>query len=158
MYVECVSRGSLQLFTPGWWLEGPSWHVLEAAFPAVVYRLGGRRDQCPPRSVLGWSLGRWKTVHSVLLEDQTWTQSLSPEIAPSSRDPWNSAGSPQGWRAWAATLGSFLIGSEMEMGPGTGSSEHMLWHWARDNVGPRQGVLQTQPSLKSQIPSKLEIS
>lgn len=51
-----------------------------------------------------------------------------------------------------------LIGSEMEMGTLTGSSEYMLWNWARDNVGPRQGVLQSQPSLKSQIPSKLEIS
>ena len=107
-------------------------------------------DQCPPRRVSGPSLGRWEKVHNVLLEDQTWTWSLSPEIAPYSRDPWNSAGSSRGLERLRRPLPeASSLALKWTMGNNTGSSEHTLWNWGRDNMGPRQGVLQTQPSLKS---------
>ena len=58
MSVGCVSRGSLQFSSPGRLSEG----VAEAAFPAVVCRLGGRRGSVPSQE--GFRTKSWQVRES----------------------------------------------------------------------------------------------
>lgn len=115
--------------------------------------------QCPPRRAAGRSLGRWRKVHSVLLEDQTWTQSLGPEIAPRPRDPWNPAGSCQGRVSPSRPLlESSLQALKQKGGPKTGFSEHSALQLGQRQAGTwtKSSPKSAQPK-KSLIPSQLEI-
>lgn len=82
-------------FAPGWWLEGPCLMCSRSCIPSCCLPPWRKGDRCPPKRTAGWSFGRREKVHSVLLEDQTWTPSLSSKIATCPRDPWNFAGSLQ---------------------------------------------------------------
>lgn len=152
MPVRDISRSSLRFFVPGWWLEGTSWQLLELHSQLLFDSLEeGGRNQCPPRRVVGWNLGRCRKVHSVLLEGQTWTWSLGPEIAHRPRDPWNSAGSSQGGESPSKPLlETSLQTLKWKMRPKTGSS-NTSWTWARSS--PKSAQLD-----KSLIPSQLDIS
>lgn len=159
MSVWCISRGSLQFFAPGWWWEGPFLMCSRSYIPSCCLPPWRKGDQCPPKRIVGWSFGRWKKVHSVLLEDQTWTPSLSSKIALCPRDPWNFAGSLQEGESPAGhcpTLPHRLWNGRW--GLGHAALNTMLWKWGRQPGTWKRDSLNSAQLEKSLIPSQLETS
>ena len=144
-------------FTPGWWLEAPSWHLQKLHSQFLFGSL--EEEQCPPRRVARWGRLRCSKVHSVLLEGQIHIQSLGPEIAPRSRDPLESWSVNSGGESLSRLLLELSLQAlKWKMRPKTGSFNTELcigadasWTWARSSPKPAQ----LENSL---IPSQLENS
>jgi hypothetical protein len=100
MFIRGVSRVSLWLFAPGWWLEGPSWQ-LQKLRSQLLFGSWGKwgRGAVPSQEGCRVRPPQVQYNHSVRLGGQTPVRSLGPEVAPRSRDPWNPAVSSQEGRA-----------------------------------------------------------
>lgn len=142
---------------------GGGWRVLPGKLwephSQLLFAFLEERGSVPSRE--GCRVKPWQVrkVHSALLEDQTWTRSLGPEIALCPRDAWNSAGSSQGGERPRRPLPEAPSQAlKWEMGPRTGPFEHNALELWQKQAGTWTGSPKSAQLQESLMPGQLEIS